>query len=124
MQKSFVVHYKNKYPTATIDHSDNHLRVISAKGEILVSIKRGGGGVLVDCQNEDFARDPHDLSPLPKNTRVYKLTADHSFAKDELATEREPVAKRLFETYGKVPSIDECKKLKLELDYRDQVVLK
>lgn len=124
MQKGFVVHYRNKYPTATINHDDNHLKVVSPKGEVLVSIKRGGGGVILDCQKEDFARDAHDLSPIPRNTRVYKLTGEHTIEKDELAEEREPVSKKLFETYGKIPSIAECKNLKLDLDFRDQVVFK
>jgi hypothetical protein len=124
MQRSFVVHYKNKYPNATIDHGDNHLRVVYAKGEVLVSIKRGGGGVILDCQKEDFARDPHDLSPIPKNARVYKLTGEHTIEKDELAAEREPIAKKLAETYGKVPSLVECKTLKIEVDFQDKVVLK
>jgi hypothetical protein len=124
MLKSLVVHYKNKYPTARVESGENHLAVISKDGELLVSVKRGGGGVVFDAQKDDGAKYPHDMSPIPRNTRVYKLTVHHTIEKDEEAAERLPTAKMLEEELGFVPSIEQCKtELKIEVDAFGNVLL-
>lgn len=124
MLKSLVVHYKNKYPTARVESGENHISVISKEGELLVSVKRGGGGVIIDSQKNDGAKYAHDMSPIPRNTRVWKLTTAHEVEKDEEAAERLPTAKMFEEELGFVPSIEQCKKdLKIEVDALGNVLL-
>ncbi len=125
MQKSFIVHYKNKYPNARVEYSDNHLQVLSKDGEVLVSLRRGGGGSLIDFQKQDGAKYAHDLSPIPKNTRVYKLTHEHEIEKDEESQDRSVIAKHFCDTLGYVPSIEECRKhFGLSIDQVGNVELK
>lgn len=105
----FVVHYKNKYPGCRIDHSEDHLNVYDQEGNLKVAIKRGGGGALVDLGEQLGAADKHDVSPIPKNARVYKLTAENKIQLDEKHADRRPVAKALAEQFGKVPCIKTLK---------------
>jgi hypothetical protein len=99
----------NVYPGARIDHSEDHVSVYGDDGLIL-AVKRGGGGQLVDMSEALGGSGKYDLSPIPKNARVYKLTADNKIAKDEKAAERLPVAKELVKKFGKVPCIASLKK--------------
>lgn len=113
----FVVHYKNKYPGCHIDHSEDHLNVYDQEGNLQVAIKRGGGGALVDLGEQLGAADKHDVSPIPKNTRVYKLTADNKIQLDEKHAERRLVAKALAGEFGgKVPCIKSLKDKGYEFD--------
>nr|BFD59648.1 hypothetical protein CKG001_17550 [Bdellovibrio sp. CKG001] len=114
---SFVVHYKNKYPKARVEHNEDQLNVYAQDGSLLVALKRGGGGALVDVGEQLGAKDKHDMSPLPKNARVHKLTVDGKIALDEEHADRKPVAVALADLFGgKVPCIPSLKKKGYEFD--------
>jgi hypothetical protein len=113
---SYVAHYKNKFPGARVEFSEENLNVYSSAGALLVSLSRGGGGVLVDQGKMLGALYEHCLAPIPKNARVHKLTADNKIALDELHAERTLVAKELTSIYGMVPSIAALKKSGCEFE--------
>lgn len=117
MMKSIAVHCKNKYPGARVDFSEDHVSVYDQDGNLLVAVRRGGGGVLVDQSKELGARYEHDLSPIPKNSRVFKLNAEGRIELDEKHAERKPIALGLASLYqGRVPSIAQLKNAGYEFD--------
>lgn len=71
--KSWVVHYKNKYPDAKVMASDNSLDVHLKDGTHAVSVVKNGAGQWVDQSAEMGCRDRHDLAPIPKDSRVHKI---------------------------------------------------
>lgn len=71
--KSLVVHYRNKYPKGRVEASEAHLSVYDSKGELRVAMQKDGHGRLICVSEEMGALDRHDLSPIPKDARVYKL---------------------------------------------------
>lgn len=113
--KSYAVHYKNKYPAAKVAFTETSLDVTSADGELLVALRIGGGGALLDKGEELGARDRHDLAPIPKNARVHKLFACGKIGKDEHAEAREKCSKAMA-VDGKVWSIEEYKAKKIKFD--------
>lgn len=119
---SFVAHYKNKFPGARIEFSEENLNVYSSVGVLLIALSRGGGGVLVDQGKTLGALYSHCLSPIPKNTRVFKLTTENCIALDEKSAERAPVADKLVAAHGRVPSIAELEALGYEFNGESVIV--
>ena len=118
--KSYAVHYMNKYPKGKVDFTEDKLNAYDAKGDLVVALRRGGNGQIMDLGPELGAVDRHDLSPLPKNARVFKLYTSGKIGPSEEAAPRAPVADQLA-VDGRVPSIEECKEAGLEVD-RDGIV--
>lgn len=104
--KSLVVHYKNKYPGGRVSLSDSALDVYSADGDLCVSLRKNGAGQWVDQSDEMGARDKHCLSPIPKQSRVFKLHADGKIGRDEKHEERSKFAGKL-EREGRILSCEE-----------------
>jgi hypothetical protein len=72
-QKSWIVHYLNKYPGGRVDSSESHIAVYDASGKLRVRLEKNGAGQW-NCVSEDHgAVDKHDLSPIPKDARAHKL---------------------------------------------------
>lgn len=112
MQKSWYVHYMNKYPKAQIKASDDSLDVFTKNGEHLLAVRRDGAGGW-HCKSEELgARDRHDLSPIPKEARLYKVV-DGKIVKDDKYDERAKLAHKFAcpVLKDKVLSCDELKKL-------------
>lgn len=86
LMKSEAVHYMNKYPKAVVIYDENKLDVL-ADG-LKVALRRDGHGKIVDVSAEMGAQDKHDMSPIPKNARVFKLYDSGKIAKAEEAEER------------------------------------
>ena len=86
--KSLYLHYKNKYPGGQVRTSEQALDVYSASGEHVVALRRDGAGSLVDQSEALGLRDRHDLAPIPKDARVFKLV-EGKIGKSEEAAERE-----------------------------------
>lgn len=86
--KSLYLHYKNKYPGGSVRSSEASLDVYSASGEHVIAMRRDGSGALVDQSEALGLRDRHDLAPIPKDARVFKLV-DGKIGKSEEAAERE-----------------------------------
>lgn len=71
--KALFVHYKNKYPGGRIEFGDDYLDVYDADGAHRVSLHKNGAGQLV-CRSEQLGCvDKHDLSPIPKESRLWKV---------------------------------------------------
>jgi hypothetical protein len=107
--KSFKVHYMNKYPDAHITMSDDALDVYDADGEHRLAMRKNGAGQWVCVSEEMGASDAHDLSPLPKNARRFKLYSNGNIGKSEEYVERSQVAAKLM-IENKVLSIKEYEK--------------
>lgn len=73
--KSYVCHYRNKYPSGMVKASENELIVHDKKGDLCVYLQKSGAGQLKDVSEEYGAEHRHDLSPIPKAARFMKLLA-------------------------------------------------
>lgn len=100
MSKSYLVHMKNKYPSARVSMDDDKLDVYSQDGEHLVALRKNGSGQWVDCQHELGARDAFCLSPIPKEARAWKLFKDGKVGKAEEYEERIKVGLSLEKEFG------------------------
>jgi hypothetical protein len=86
--KSYICHYKNKYPSCQIKASEDSLDVYSEQGHHLVSLAKNGAGQIVDRSEEMGCFERHDLSPIPKDARCFKLYSDGKIAPAEEYQER------------------------------------
>ena len=105
--KPFVAHYMNKYPGGMVDSdADTYLRAYDADGNLRVVLADGAGSVQ-DRSRLCGAMDQHDLSPIPKDCRVYCDRTEgielHSEAKARMEVARAVAAAH----NGKVPSVEE-----------------
>ncbi len=108
--KAFVVHYKNKYPSGQVRSTEDSIEVYDSEGELRVALGKNGAGQWVDRGQELGALDEHDLSPIPKDARVWKLYADGRAALSDEAAERKRAASEL-QIGGKILSIEGYKKI-------------
>lgn len=106
--KSYAVHYRNKYPGAIVFHDENSLNV-HKDGELIVAIRKNGAGGVYDAQVECGARDAHDLSMIPRDTRCFKLSKGGAIVKDEEFDKRKTLCKKFQDESGKVLSCEELK---------------
>lgn len=85
--KSYAVHYRNKYPGGMVQLSESALDVYDKNGDHVVALRKDGAGMWVDKSEEFGCKDRHDLSPIPKASRVFKVR-DGKIALDEEAEDR------------------------------------
>lgn len=105
---NWVVHYKNKYPSGRVVASENALDVWNADGDHAVALRKDGAGQWV-CQSEEFGCvDCHDLAPIPKDARVFKVNAG-KIGRDEKHEERSKAKDQFMDDKGRVKSCDELK---------------
>lgn len=71
--KQWHVHYMNKYPQGRVSASESAMDVYDSEGVHCVALRKDGGGNLVDRSEELGCKDRHDLSPIPKDARLYKV---------------------------------------------------
>lgn len=88
--KSMHVHYLNKYPDGSVECSDDRLDVYDSKGRHCVALRRDGAGGLQDKSGEFGLPHVHDMSPIPKDARLFKMR-DGKLAKDEKFEQRSKV---------------------------------
>lgn len=81
--KSIFIHYKNKYPKGHIDFSGDRLDAFNEEGEHCVALRKNGAGMVYDASAEFGCKDRHDLSPIPKMSRLYKADAQGLLMKVE-----------------------------------------
>lgn len=105
--KSYVAHYMNKYPGGSVDSDgETYLRAFDAAGKLRVVLGHGAGSVR-DNSKLAGALDCHDLSPIPKDCRVFCDRAE-GVERHQEADARSEVAVALAEQFGgKVPSVEE-----------------
>lgn len=116
--KSYIVHYRNKYPGCAVSYSESSIQVIGSEG-LLVALAKNGAGQWVDVGEELGALHKHDLSPIPKDARAFKLYADGKIKLAEEGKERLEARKKYIEKYGHVPSIE-----KIEADAKAEAEAK
>lgn len=121
--KSFLVHYKNKYPAGSVSLRGDALDVHDADGVHRVSLIMGGNGQIIDQGASVGAVDSHDLCPIPKNARAFKMYADGSVKLAEEGHERSKAAQAMA-VDGKVLSIEEYKKQGATFDDKGNLVSK
>lgn len=121
MLRSLFVHYRNKYPKARVMHSDQGLDVISSDNELLLALRKNGAGQVIDAQALMGARDAHDLSPLPKDARAYKLFKDGHIGQAEEYSSRVAFAAEIA-VKDRVPSCEELSAAGWEFDDKQRVV--
>jgi hypothetical protein len=106
MSHPYLVHLKNKYPEGHVEGDDSRIDAYDAKGIHRVALRMNGAGQMID-QSEAFGLpDRFDLSPIPKESRVWKLK-NGKCELDELHASRRVSARKLADQDGKVPSIKE-----------------
>lgn len=120
--KAWLPHYRNKYPGGSVRISEESVDVYNSAGEHVVAVRKDGGGSWCDRSEEFGCRDRHDLAPIPKDSRIFKIDAKGALVKDELAAEREPLVKNFVEG-DKVLSCEELKKAKkFDFDEKQRVL--
>lgn len=112
--KSWLIHYTNKYPGGRVDVLQRDIVVFCAQGKKRVQLWKNGVDMWVDVSADHLCLDRHDLAPLPKEARAFKLYGDGSVGKAEEYEERIKVCQALASHPiggpGKVPSVDELSK--------------
>jgi len=105
MSHPYLVHLKNKYPQGHVEGDDERIDAYDADGVHRVALRKNGAGQLLDKSEEFGLPDRFDLSPIPKESRVWKLR-DGKCVLDEKHEERRPQAEKMAKD-GRVPSIVE-----------------
>lgn len=124
MMQAIAVHYMNKYPNGQVDYTEDKLDVKCAKGLRRVSLRVTGAGTLKDFSAETGCLDKHDMSPIPKGARIFKLNSVGIITLDEKHEER---AKGLADLVkdGKVLAINEYDSKVFDVDAaKGEVTLK
>jgi hypothetical protein len=117
----WLAHYKNKYPNGRVLSSDSALDVYNEEGEHVVALRKNGAGQWM-CESEALGlADRHDLSPIPKDSRVHKVV-DGKLGYDEHAKERKEKREHFRGECGKVLSVEELKKHGFKFDEGHRVV--
>lgn len=121
---SYIAHYKNKYPGGSVRASDHALDVYTASGEHAVALRKNGAGQWVDESAQYGCSDAHDLSPIPKDSRVHKIVGG-KLGFDEHAEERKDKSKSFLCSKGeKVLSCSELSKQGFEFDEKQRLLKK
>lgn len=118
--KHLAAHYMNKYPSAVVMFDEKKLDVLGSDG-LKVALRTNGHGMIVDCGDECGASDKHDVGPIPKDARVFKLYPDGSLKMSEEGADRKASAKKLA-IEGKILSIEEYKKLGYKFSDKGEVI--
>lgn len=90
--KSWVVHYKNKFPGCKVMSAEESLDVYSKDGEHLLAVRKQAGN-WADVSEEYGLPYRHDLAPIAKDARVHKLHKDGKIGLDDMAEERVEASK-------------------------------
>jgi hypothetical protein len=118
---SYAIHYRNKYPGGIVNESETSIDVYNASGNHCVALRKNGSGVWADHSERLGLPDRHDLSPIPKDSRVNKMHKDGTRGEDELASDRKN-ARNEFMRDGKVMSMAELKKEGYEFSEDGRVI--
>ncbi len=121
MNKSWVVHYKNKYPGGLVLADESSINVFDNRGAHVVAVRKNGAGQWVCVSDEVGCRDAHSLDPIPKNARVFKHYANGKIGPSEEAKERVQAAKAMA-VDGRVPSIAEFKEMGAGFDEKQNLL--
>lgn len=118
--KSWIVHYKNKFPGALVVAGEDYLDVHFGD-EHLIALRKDGSGSWVDMSAEYGCSERHDLAPIPRDARVHKVV-DNKVGLDELHEERKGKLS-LYMEGRKVLSMAELKAKGYEFDEKGRVAV-
>lgn len=105
--KSWIVHYRNKYPGGRVDVSESALNVFNSDGQHCVSLRKDGAGGLVCVSKEMGCLHEHDLSPIPKDARLWKMDkVSGAIVRDEKHKERSALVEKFMDEEGRVVSCE------------------
>lgn len=107
--KSLTIHYMNKYPKGRVVSSDSSLDVYDVDGNHCVALRKNGAGMMSDVSEEMGCMHKHCLSPIPKESRLWKLK-DGKISQDEKAEERAKGMEAWLSEDGHVLSCEELSK--------------
>lgn len=107
LMRPYIAHYRNKYPGGEVDSDgESYLRAYDAKGRLRVVLANAVGSV-VDQKSVVGCMDAHDLSPLPKDCRVW-CNRSSGLERHAEADAREKVAEKIAAEFdGRVPGVEE-----------------
>jgi len=117
--KSWKVHYMNKYPGGHCESSECCFKAYDKDGKLRVALEKGGDGGWHDRSEEYGLSCRHDLSPIPKDSRVHKVV-DGKIGRDDLGDERESLREEFMKD-GKVLSCEELSKKGFAFDDKQKV---
>lgn len=117
--KSLVVHYMNKFPGGHVRATDDALDVYNAQNEHCVALRKNGAGQWAD-QSEAFGcKHCHCLSPIPKESRLWKEVGGKIVKDEDHETRKAGLAQFIDE--GRIPSCEELKKKGFRFDEKHRV---
>lgn len=123
--KSWIVHYKNKFPGCSVNATENSLDVFGADGTHLVSLVKNGAGQWVDRSEEMGCAKKHCTAPIPRDARVHKLCkVTGNIILDEEAGERVKARRAVMNSAGEVRTIAEMQAQGHEFDSKGGLVKK
>lgn len=103
--KSMHVHYINKYPGGSVECSEDRLDAYDAEGRHCLALRKDGGGAMQDKSSEFGLPHSHDMSPIPKEARLYKFK-DGKIQKDEKFEDRKKMVEKFMDD-GRVLSCEQ-----------------
>lgn len=119
---SYLLHYKNKYPQGQVRSSESSLDVYDKDGNHAVALRKDGNGHLGDQSEVLGCSDRHDLAPIPKDARIFKLI-DGKISQDEKAEERMKLKDMFLDKSGaKILSCFELSKAGFEFDEKQRMI--
>lgn len=98
----------NKYPGGSVELSDDKLDVWDHEGRHCVSLRKNGGGNWDDVGEANGLPHRHDLSPIPKQSRLYK-EINGKISKDDQYADRVKMVESYMDD-GRVLSCEELQK--------------
>lgn len=115
--KSYHVHYANKYPGGVVEMSEDRLDAYDQSGRHCLALRKDGGGAWVDSSKAYGLPHKHDLSPIPKDSRLLKSVGG-AIVPDEKYEERRKLVEQFVDD-GRVLSCEElsAKGMRFDKDY-------
>lgn len=92
--KAYVVHLKNKYPDCIVRSTDSSLDVHAQDGTHVIALRTNAHGQMIDMHEEYGTEEKFDLSPIPKESRAFKLYANGMIGKSEEHEDRKAWSKK------------------------------
>lgn len=117
---SWMVHYKNKYPGGRVSASESAIDVYDVEGNHVVALRRSADGGFHCKSAEMGCVDSHDLAPIPKESRCFKVR-DGKISKDEEHDSRVEKRKE-FLLGNKIGSCHELKASKMLFDDKQRLI--
>lgn len=119
MHMSWIAAYKNRFPGGHVDASETTMDVYDKSGAHRVALRKDGAGQW-QCVSETLGlSDGHDLAPIPRDARVYKVV-NGKIAMDEFAEDRQTLSAEFDDGSGRIMSMAEMRAESKEYQFDDK----